>query len=125
MLADEMGLGKTVQSVTTLHHIWQHEAIRGPFLVLAPLSTLSHWLREFEEWTEMNTIVYHGSNESRELIRDTEWHFSAEAVPPPKGGAPPLYKFQVLITSYEVIKQDLVFLKKIPWRCARPSVDDC
>ena len=111
MLADEMGLGKTVQSVTTLHHIWQHEGIRGPFLVLAPLSTLSHWLREFEGWTDMNTIVYHGSNESRELIRDVEFSFAD----PPKSG-PPMYKFQVLITSYEVIKQDLAVFKKIPWR---------
>jgi chromodomain-helicase-DNA-binding protein 7 len=118
MLADEMGLGKTVQSVSTLHHIWKEEGIRGPFLVLAPLSTLAHWLREFEEWTEMNTILYHGSNESRELIREVEWHFAPNVVPPPKPGseAPLLYKFHVLITSYEVIKQDLHVFKKIPWR---------
>ena len=43
-----MGLGKTIQSVSTLNHIWKEEGIRGPFMVLAPLSTLSHWLREFE-----------------------------------------------------------------------------
>jgi SNF2 family DNA or RNA helicase len=43
MLADEMGLGKTIQSVSTLAHLASHEAIRGPFLVVAPLSTLSHW----------------------------------------------------------------------------------
>ena len=43
MLADEMGLGKTIQSVSTLNHIWRNESIRGPFLVLAPLSTLAHW----------------------------------------------------------------------------------
>jgi chromodomain-helicase-DNA-binding protein 7 len=81
-------------------------------------STLAHWLREFEEWTEMNTILYHGSNESRELIREVEWHFAPNVVPPPKPGseAPLLYKFHVLITSYEVIKQDLHVFKKIPWR---------
>ena len=43
MLADEMGLGKTIQSVSTLAHIVQHESIRGPFLIVAPLSTLNHW----------------------------------------------------------------------------------
>ena len=79
LLADEMGLGKTVQSVTTLNHIWTVENVRGPFLVLAPLSTLSHWLREFEGWTEMNAIVYHGSNESRETIREFEFHYADAA----------------------------------------------
>ena len=43
MLADEMGLGKTIQSVAVLQHIWKEEHIRGPFLVVAPLSTLGHW----------------------------------------------------------------------------------
>ena len=113
MLADEMGLGKTIQSVSTLNHIWKEEGIRGPFMVLAPLSTLSHWLREFEGWTDMNAIVYHGSNESREMIRATEFYFSdAETSSATRG----LYKFQALITSYEVIKQDLSELRKIPWR---------
>ena len=109
MLADEMGLGKTVQSVTTLNHIWQVEGIRGPFLVLAPLSTLGHWQREFDGWTEMNAITYHGSNESRELIREFEFSFTDPS-------ASGLNKFHALITSYEVIKQDLAVFKRIPWR---------
>ncbi|KAL1514522.1 hypothetical protein AB1Y20_003620 [Prymnesium parvum] len=113
MLADEMGLGKTVQSVSTLNHIWKEEGIRGPFLVLAPLSTLSHWQREFEGWTDMNTIVYHGSNESRELIRAYEFFYADAHLNPQTRG---LYKFQTLITSYEVVKQDLAELRRIPWR---------
>ena len=28
--------------------------ILGPFLIVAPLSTLSHWAREFETWTNLN-----------------------------------------------------------------------
>ncbi len=46
--------------------------IRGPFLVIAPLSTIPHWKREFENWTEMNAIVYHGNSESRALLRTYE-----------------------------------------------------
>ena len=57
----------------------------------------------------MNVITYHGSNESREVLRDFEFHFSDPA-------ASGLCKFHTLITSYEVIKQDLTFLKKIKWR---------
>lgn len=49
LLADEMGLGKTIQSLTFLDGIFQY-GIRGPFLVIAPLSTIPNWQREFELW---------------------------------------------------------------------------
>lgn len=39
ILADEMGLGKTVQSVALLNDIYNAVGIRGPFLIVAPLSS--------------------------------------------------------------------------------------
>ena len=60
ILADEMGLGKTIQSLTFIHAVYEY-GIRGPFLVIAPLSTIPNWQREFEAWTDMNVIIYHGS----------------------------------------------------------------
>ena len=42
LLADEMGLGKTIQSLTFLDAIFEY-GIRGPFLVIAPLSTIPNW----------------------------------------------------------------------------------
>jgi SNF2 family DNA or RNA helicase len=60
ILADEMGLGKTIQSISFMNYLMQREGIRGPFLVVAPLSTIGHWMREFEEWTHMNAVVYQG-----------------------------------------------------------------
>jgi SNF2 family DNA or RNA helicase len=44
ILADEMGLGKTVQSVAMLHYLMTTYGLRGPFLVVAPLSSNSHSL---------------------------------------------------------------------------------
>lgn len=38
---------------------------RGPFLVVVPLSTLAHWKREFEGWTDFNVVVYHGYGPSQ------------------------------------------------------------
>ena len=55
LLADEMGLGKTIQSLAFLDGIFQY-GIRGPFLVIAPLSTIPNWQREFELWSDMNVI---------------------------------------------------------------------
>jgi chromodomain-helicase-DNA-binding protein 7 len=60
ILADEMGLGKTIQSLTFIHAVHEY-GIKGPFLVIAPLSTIPNWQREFEAWTDLNVIVYHGS----------------------------------------------------------------
>lgn len=60
ILADEMGLGKTIQSLTFVDAVYKY-GIRGPFLIIAPLSTIPNWQREFESWTDMNVVVYHGS----------------------------------------------------------------
>ena len=59
ILADEMGLGKTIQSITFLQEMVNY-GINGPFLVIAPLSTIGNWQREFETWTDLNVVVYHG-----------------------------------------------------------------
>jgi len=98
ILADEMGLGKTVQCVSFLNHLYSREGIPGPFLVVVPLSTLGHWKREFEEWTDMNCLIYYdsrGGKETRKLIRQTEFYRPGEGP-----GCQP--RFNVLVTSYEV-----------------------
>mmetsp|Transcript_2659 Transcript_2659/g.4794 ORF Transcript_2659/g.4794 Transcript_2659/m.4794 type:complete len:1931 (-) Transcript_2659:2818-8610(-) len=110
ILADEMGLGKTLQSVSFCNYLYHDRLIRGPFLVIAPLSTLGHWAREFETWTYMNAIVYHGNVDSRRIIQDYEWAYSGQTNP--KG---PPYKWDILITTYETILQDASKLRSIPW----------
>lgn len=84
ILADEMGLGKTVQAVSFVETLRRQEGVRGPFLVIAPLSTIGHWQREFGSWTNLNVITYIGSRENRQLIREHEWsHRDAEGNPIP------------------------------------------
>ena len=111
LLADEMGLGKTIQSLAWVHSIWEY-GIRGPFLVIAPLSTIPNWQREFEVWTDMNVIVYHGSQTSRNMIQEYEMQYKdadGEKIED-------IYKFHVLITTYECIITDIMDLKDIRWR---------
>jgi len=113
ILADEMGLGKTVQSISLLCELKRY-GVRGPFLVIAPLSTIVHWQREFETWTDINTIVYHGSAPSRLLIQQYEMSYTNE-----KGEKiPGFYKFEAVVTTYEMVLSDNDMLSKIPWRCA-------
>jgi hypothetical protein len=53
ILADEMGLGKTVQCVSLVGLLAQHMSVRGPFLVVVPLSTVPNWIKEFRKWVPM------------------------------------------------------------------------
>ena len=45
ILADQMGLGKTIQTISFLAHL-KGKGLDGPYLVIAPLSTLSNWANE-------------------------------------------------------------------------------
>ena len=112
ILADEMGLGKTVQTVSMLEWLRTEQHNRGPFLVIAPLSTINHWKREFENWTEMNVIIYHGNAPSRNMLKEVEWHYvdsSGRIIPG-------VFKFNVLITTYEMIISDKSTFNKINWQ---------
>uniref|UniRef100_A0A665TTQ3 Chromodomain helicase DNA binding protein 6 n=1 Tax=Echeneis naucrates TaxID=173247 RepID=A0A665TTQ3_ECHNA len=107
-----MGLGKTIQSITFLYEIF-NMGIRGPFLIIAPLSTITNWEREFRTWTHMNVIVYHGSQISRQMILQYEM-FHRD----PQGNSlPGVLKFHGLITTFEMIMADCPELKKLHWRC--------
>jgi hypothetical protein len=52
-----MGLGKTVQAIAFLNHLYTFENSRGPFLVIAPLTTLEHWRRTIEDWTDLYGVI--------------------------------------------------------------------
>lgn len=49
ILADQMGLGKTIQTIAFLAHL-KGNGLHGPYLVIAPLSTLSNWMNEIERY---------------------------------------------------------------------------
>jgi chromodomain-helicase-DNA-binding protein 7 len=71
ILADEMGLGKTIQVIAFLYHLFMYEKVLGPFLVLAPLTTLQQWRREIESWTNFNCLLYYdeGQSEGRSICQ--------------------------------------------------------
>ena len=111
ILADEMGLGKTVQSISFLQHLRTVQLIPGPFLVVAPLSTIANWKREVEEWTDMNVVVYIGNAQNREEIKRWEWFYlDADGQPLKKE-----IKFNVLLTTYDMVRHDAE-LPRIHWQ---------
>lgn len=62
ILADEMGLGKTIQTISLFAYIMEEKRNDGPFLVVVPLTTISNWDIEFENWApNMKKMIYKGS----------------------------------------------------------------
>uniref|UniRef100_A0A673K518 Chromodomain-helicase-DNA-binding protein 9-like n=1 Tax=Sinocyclocheilus rhinocerous TaxID=307959 RepID=A0A673K518_9TELE len=112
ILADEMGLGKTIQSITFLDEICRI-GIKGPFLIIAPLSTIANWEREFRTWMNLNVIVYHGSVVSRQMLQQYEMHFRDAQGRVIRGA----YRFQAVITTFEMILGGCPELNAIDWRC--------
>lgn len=104
ILADEMGLGKTLQCIAFLAFL-REQGIYGPFLVVAPLSTISNWVSEINRFApKMPALLYHGTQTEREELRRTRL-----ANP----GGP---KFPIVVTSYEIAMNDRKFLQKHYWK---------
>jgi SNF2 family DNA or RNA helicase len=59
ILADEMGLGKTIQSTCFLQLLKNMKTtqVRGPFLLVAPLSLINQWQNEVS-LMHMNICIY-------------------------------------------------------------------
>jgi superfamily II DNA/RNA helicase len=125
ILGDEMGLGKTVQalghlSMVRLASSWS----TNPSLVVVPLSTLEQWAREMQRWCpHLNVVQYIGSAKSREIVREYEWWEGAGS---PRSGGKGVYgltasgegrvKFDVLLTTYEMVLADRAYLKRQAWQ---------
>ncbi|KAF9929366.1 hypothetical protein FBU30_001632 [Linnemannia zychae] len=103
ILADEMGLGKTLQTISFLAYL-REKGVWGPFLVVAPLSTLANWVMEFERFVPGVPVeLYHGSQEEREHKRNHKLKKLDTTFP-------------IVVTSYEIIIRDRKYLSKYQWK---------
>ena len=113
ILADEMGLGKTISACAFISSLYVEFKATLPCLVLVPLSTMPNWLAEFSLWApNLNVVEYHGCAKARAIIRQYEWHASDPSELNKKTAA---YKFNVLLTTYEMILADSSHLRGVPW----------
>jgi ATP-dependent DNA helicase len=112
ILADEMGLGKTLQVIAFFAHLWEKK-VRGPFLVVAPLSTVGNWMKEFHKFApEVPVVLYHGTKEERALMRRRDLKISGGSWKKQKKneGLP------VVVTSFEIAMNDGKMLAAVPWK---------
>jgi SNF2 family DNA or RNA helicase len=95
LLCDDMGLGKTHQAMALISWLKEKERIKTPFLVVCPTTVISHWRDKIRDHAPgLTAIVYHGGNRKiTEKLRHGE----------------------VLLTSYAILRNDILDLKEIPF----------
>lgn len=99
ILADEMGLGKTLEVIAFLAFLLDNGA-EGPFLVLAPLSTIGNWCDEIQRFAPSLTFTkYYGSPTERTKLRRAKSKWG-----------------DIIITSYETIMADAQYLQRVGWK---------
>ncbi|XP_075337941.1 lymphoid-specific helicase isoform X2 [Odontesthes bonariensis] len=105
ILADEMGLGKTIQCIAHIAMMIEKK-VMGPFLVVAPLSTLPNWINEFKRFTpEVSVLLYHGSQPERAKLLKQIHRTQV-----------PLNMYPVVVTSFEIAMIDRKFLQRFQWK---------
>lgn len=93
-LADDMGLGKTLQTIAFLL------SRPGPALVVAPLTVLPVWEREFARWAPGLRILRHGGP-------DRVLH---------EGFVKLASAHDVVLTAYGYLWRDFPTLRRVPWQ---------
>lgn len=96
VIADDMGLGKTLQVITVLQKYKEDGLLNeNKALVVAPTGLLTNWENEIEKFApRLKTKIYHGAG--RKINGDED--------------------FDVLISSYGIVRSDARHLKKMPWQ---------
>ena len=99
ILADDMGLGKTVQMLSIIAgYIDENKEEKRASIVICPSSLTLNWQNESQKFTnKLKTIVIRGnSQERKEQIKN-------------------IGKYDLIITSYDLLKRDIEFYKEIKY----------
>ena len=106
ILGDEMGLGKTAQCISVMEYVRTNLLRRRqPMCVVAPLTTLGHWKREVEKWTDMNVVVFDGSAADREVCAEHEFYVQGTR----------RVKFDVMLVSFENVRKNVEMFERFSW----------
>ncbi|KAM0844019.1 hypothetical protein ACQ4PT_057332 [Festuca glaucescens] len=105
ILCDDMGLGKTLQASAIVASDIAESRARNDdkdpkSLIICPSTLVAHWEYEMEKYIDssiMKPLQYVGSSPDRILLRSE------------------FDKYNVIITSYDIIRKDIDFLENILW----------
>ena len=123
ILADEMGLGKTIQTLGFFYTLFQEKGLKGPFLVVAPLSTLENWKRECIKWCQEFTYHIHTREAYLDRSKDPPRSFPDYKTIELKIKKLIRSNFNLIITSYTYILNDVDIFTRRSWEAI--CVDEC
>lgn len=102
-----MGLGKTIQVIALICCLVEKK-VPGPYLIVAPMSTLPNWMMEFARFApKIPVILFHGSKQVRyEKYSEVskKYNIDGRKIEP------------VVITSYQVPLSETAFLRQFNWQ---------
>lgn len=95
VLADDMGLGKTIQVIASILKFKNEELLeKEKILIIVPTGLLTNWQAEFKKFAPSLKIkIYHGPQRIFDKKED----------------------YDVLITTYGIVRSDAVKLNKAQW----------
>ncbi|QHG89665.1 SNF2-related protein [Malacoplasma iowae] len=95
ILSDEMGLGKTIQTISLFDDIYNSTETKKTSLIVTPSSLIYNWVSEFSKFADHIKIkAVDGNGEERKKIIEE------------------MNKYNVLVTSYNMLSTDLELYKK-------------
>ena len=109
ILADEMGLGKTLQTIAVFCQLYESEREPGPFLVIAPLSTISNWQQEVKRFAPAAPVhLLYPKQEAEQW-----WDRLDETTPCEQLGGRQIAS--IFITSYDTAISIRTILDQVKW----------
>ncbi len=96
ILADDMGLGKTLQALALIQKAKEKNK-KAPNLVICPTSVVFNWENEIEKFAPGLSCLKLSGTERKELFKE-------------------IPKYDVVITSYALVRRDIAKLKKHEFR---------
>ncbi|XP_053986505.1 lymphocyte-specific helicase-like isoform X1 [Hylaeus volcanicus] len=108
ILADEMGLGKTIQVIALICHLIEKQQ-DGPYLIIAPLSTIPNWMIEFERFApKLPVFLLHGTIDQRySIIKKIKQKYKITNT---------YSTMPIVLTSFEMPLTEKNFMRSLHWR---------
>jgi SNF2 family DNA or RNA helicase len=98
-LADDMGLGKTIEMTSLLLHMQERGTLRGPVLLICPMSVVGNWEHELKRFApSLRVYIHHGADRltGEAFLKESREH-------------------DMVISTYALVARDRELFESMEW----------